>query len=57
MEEEEELSLLKEDDLYMNKSDMTKDSKSGQIEESNSDAADKVSETDLPEIEIPRPAF
>lgn len=57
MEEEEELSLLKEDDFYMNKSDMTKDSKSGQIEESNSDAADKVSETDLPEIEIPRPAF
>ena len=52
MEEEEELSLLKEDDFYMNKSDMTKDSKSGQIEESNSDAADKVSETDLPEIEI-----
>ena len=57
MEEEEELSLLKEDDFYMNKSDMTKDSKSGQIEESNSDAADKLSETDLPEIEIPRPAF
>ena len=57
MEEEEELSLLKEDDFYMNKSDMTKDSKSGQIKESNSDAADKVSETDLPEIEIPRPAF
>ena len=57
MEEEEELSLLKEDDFYMNKSDMTKDSKSGQIEESNSDAADKVSETDLTEIEIPRPAF
>ena len=72
MEEEEELSLLKED-FYMDKSDRTENDKAGLngesepvseqeskldlLEESNSDAADKVSETDLPEIEIPRPAF
>ena len=72
MEEEEELSLLKED-FYMDKSDRTENDKAGLngesepvseqeskldlLEESNSDAADKVSETDLPEIEIPRPEF
>ena len=64
MEEEEELSLLKED-FYMDKSDRTENDKAGLngesepvseqeskldlLEESNSDAADKVSETDLPE--------